>query len=330
MPRPASVVVSATGNIDEQTIRLLDYQKGRILKRFRILFVEGDLAMPPMLRLGRVAMVALIGAWLGTAGGSRAESPEGVRLVRLALRAEIDGQPPLRAERLKQAVSQAPDYAPAHRHRGEVYVGGEWVPVATAEQQAAQNTTLAADARLRDGSPDSAAGHISLAAFCRKNSLTDREKWHWANVLRFQPENSDAIRALGLKKYRNTWLTQEEIEQCQADERRYEAAKARWQPVLKRISQSLKDGGPDERQTALADLQAIDDPAAVPFLESELADADETAQAAAVETAGKIKAEAATLALVRRAVFASSEVVRDAAADQLKRRPIFSYAVVIG
>ena len=107
---------------------------------------------------------------------------------------------------------------------------------------------------------------------------------------------------LGLRKFRNSWLTQEEIDQCQADERRYEAAKPRWQPELKRISQSLQDDAPDQRQAALDDLRAIDDPAAVPFLESEVPEVDETAQATVVETLGKMKSEASTLALMRRAV----------------------------
>ena len=156
--------------------------------------------MNSKLGAGRVATIALIGAWLGLVGSSRAEPPEGVDLVRLALRAEIGGPPALRDERLKQAASRVPDYAPAHWHRGEVCVGGEWVSVAAAEQQAAQDATLAAYSKLRDGSADSAAGHRTLAIFCHKNGLTDRESWHWANVLRFPPDNTDAIRAVGTKK----------------------------------------------------------------------------------------------------------------------------------
>jgi len=112
-----------------------------------------------------------------------------------------------------------------------------------------------------------------LAAFCRKNSLTDRENWHWTNVLRFQPDDTDAIRALGLKKYRNTWLTQEAIDQCEAAERQHEAAKAKWQLPLKRLGQWLENGDPGEREAALAELQAISDAAAIPLLEAEFADA---------------------------------------------------------
>ena len=168
-----------------------------------------------------------------------------------------------------------------------------------------------------------------MAAFCRKNDLPDRERWHWANVLRFQPGNKDAIRALGLRKYGNQWLTQREIEEREQLSREQKEAQQKWQPIVERLRKSLENPDAEQHEPALAELRALDDVAAIPFLEAGFSDADEWIQREAVGTLGKMRDPAATYALLRTSVLAPSESVRDAAADQLKPRPVFSYIPIL-
>ena len=250
-------------------------------------------------------------------------------LVRRALQAEVDGRGELRTKLLERAALASPSHPGSHWYRGEVRVGDAWMAVDKVEQQAAQNPILASYARLRDASPDSARAHFAMAAFCRKNDLPDRERWHWANVLRFQPGNKDAVRALGLRKYGNQWLTQREIEEREQLSREQKEAQQKWQPIVERLRKSLENPDAEQHEPALAELRALDDVAAIPFLEAGFSDADEWIQREAVGTLGKMRDPAATYALLRTSVLAPSESVRDAAADQLKPRPVFSYIPIL-
>ena len=130
-------------------------------------------------------------------------------------------------------------------------------------------------AKRRNTSPDTVAGHTELAAFCRRQGLQDQERLHWAYVWRYQPDHKDAIRALGLKKHGNTWLTSAALKLHEQQEQQEAAAKQRWQPVLARLRQSFTRGDAGSQQQAAAELQAIQDPAAIPVLEAVWEGADQ-------------------------------------------------------
>jgi Pretoxin HINT domain len=276
------------------------------------------------LGIGTVWAAAAIGLAESPASNKTAEG-----LLRQALRAEVDDQPELRDASLQEALRATPDFAPAHWHSGHVRGDGQWVTVPEAERRAAKSSALASYTQLRDSSPDSAAAHQRLATFCRKNGLVDRERWHWANLLRFDPGSREAIRALGLRRYRNAWLTEQEIEYVGQMTRQHEQARQRWQPVLKRLREALESPVTEQREAALAELRTIKEPDAIPFLVAEFPHPEEAIQLEIVGVLGKMPDPPATLALLRFATLGRSEKIADAAAAQLKLRPLFSYMPIL-
>ena len=107
------------------------------------------------------------------------------------------------------------------------------------------------------------------------------------------------------------------------DQRRAQA----WQGQVRRIARGLEHEQAAQRDQAKAELREINDPAAVPALVDELAPADQdesNTQARRVHlmnALGQIDATMATDVLLDFATSASSEPVRYAAVQQLKKKP---------
>ena len=52
---------------------------------------------------------------------------------------------------------------------------------------------------------------IALAKWCLKYHLNDEARFHWANVLKINPQHADALRALDLHRYKGRLLTSAEF-----------------------------------------------------------------------------------------------------------------------
>jgi hypothetical protein len=256
-------------------------------------------------------------------------NPEGHRLVHAALQAELDGSPAQRQRLLAEALEADPDYAPARWHSGHVLEAEGWLTVEEAAERSRANASLAGYRRLRDALPPSAPGHLQLARYCRAHDLKDQERLHWTYLLAFVPDSPEALRALGLRKYKNQYLTADQIEEKEAAEAAHEKLAKHWQAKCSQLRHDLASADTEIRQRALAELRSLRDPQAIAWMDTELADADQDAQLAIVDFLGEMEEQVATLALVRRAVMGSGPEVREAAAQQLRQRPIHSYAPVL-
>jgi hypothetical protein len=135
---------------------------------------------------------------------------------------------------------------------------------------------------LRHQQPDTPAGQMALADWCRDHKLEEQRKLHLKRVLELDPAHEKArgqlgyhmlggqwktrdehMTALGKVPYKGDWMYPQEIEIV---EKKAEATRQRqeWVANLKRWSDWF--GGPKE-QTARANIAAIVDPAAFPALQ---------------------------------------------------------------
>jgi hypothetical protein len=252
------------------------------------------------------------------------------RLVRAALEAEIQNNPAERARLLTEALVLDPDFAPARWHSGFVRIGGEWIEIGEVPKRTAGDGVLAAYRKKRDALVDTADNHRELARWCRKHNLPEEQRVHWAHVLEFNPQDAEALAALGLELYQGRLMTRAQIErEKKAAGERLRATQA-WQPKLLKWRRAIETGVRAKVDEARAELAKISDPAAIPALETVfgLNGSGEKIIAvnrALIETLGRMRDPAATEVLLRRAVLGEPEQVRDLAIEELKKRPMHAY-----
>ncbi len=133
---------------------------------------------------------------------------------------------------------------------------------------------------LRD-MPDTAAGHWTMATWCKENSLKSQALFHQQLVLRHDPNHADARRALGYsmlngrwtkpeefmaqqgyKRYKGEWKLPQQIELLER-QREIELAQKKWRRDLKLWRTWLEGRRVGE---AREQIKRIKDPAAVPGL----------------------------------------------------------------
>lgn len=281
--------------------------------------------------------VALTSATIaaGSAENSGSPRPSAEVMVADALRAEIDGNLAKRRVLLSVAVDAQPDFAPARWHSGQVRTGNDWMSVKDSQAAAAANPARAQYESMRTAAQGSADAQLALARWCRKNGLEDEARFHWSTLLTFQPNNNEALRALGVRWFNGRLMTKPEIAVAKAAiQAAKEAAKAYEQQVA-RWERLLAAGDLKSRNEALQEIRELKDVHAVAALEQitldrELKTNDQFERCQQVSEAwlaalGAMPEQAATLSLVRHAVFSPLASIRDAATAALKERSPHDY-----
>jgi hypothetical protein len=273
------------------------------------------------------------------AGNEPSGSTSAERMVADALRAELTGDATRRAELLHEAIAAAPDYAPARWQSGQVWAGGQWLPVDQAQQAAAADPKRAEYRRLRAAGGETLDGQLALARWCRKYRLEDEARYHWASVLARDPNNDEAQRGLGVRRYNGRLMTFAEIDAAKERSREFRAAAKEFAPQVARWERLLSAGDVNSRDLALREIRALRDTGAIPALEdvtldSRLATNAEFERAmqiglALVEALDQMPGRSATESLVRHAVFAPVVSVREATIVALKKRPLHDYVPVL-
>ncbi len=229
--------------------------------------------------------VLLTGWLLGGAGATSSEHgvAEGLaeRMTREAIAAGAAGEIALREDLLQQATRMVPDHGPARWAQGEVEVDGEWKSIATVQEAARNNQQLQQYEDLKPQLADAtAADHLELARWCRKNNLPDEARYHWLRVLAVDDTNREALRAID-----SVWVDGELVLRsaaANAQTPRYKQRKTNreWRTRIARWERALAAGG-DEAARALAALDAEVDESAIPEFERFAAKARPTTPRAA-------------------------------------------------
>jgi hypothetical protein len=271
------------------------------------------------------------------------ETPDdrAAELVREALIAELEDRPADRTALLREALKIAPQYAPAHWQLGELRYGDRWVTPTDVVLLSRTDAKLQEYLKLRNASVRSLESDLALARWCRRAGLKEEERLHWLAVLSFDPTSREAIAALRLQPYKGQLFTADQLKLVKAEEKRWQEADAHWRPRLTKLADAISPQAPrgksgaaktkqpkseEEREAALAELRAIDDPAAIPWLESIVSRRGGTVALEVVHLLRKWSEQAATESLVRHALFFGAAEPGLAAIEALKERKIDSFA----
>jgi hypothetical protein len=196
---------------------------------------------------------------------------------------------------------------------------------------------------LRRAAPDTLDAQWDLAEWCRQKSLSKEREGHLRRVVALDPEHTLARRALGhvrdkksgawttqdelmsargYVKYKGRYMLPQELELIQQDARVTETEKAWFKKV--RMWHGWLDSERPERQTeALAQLQEIHDPEAVPALSRTFKDvADQDRRRMYVSILSKIGGERPISPLVLQSLWDESRPVREAAIAGLRMRDV--------
>lgn len=285
--------------------------------------------------LGTVGLASAKEITGGKRSGEDLTQNEVQRLFGEAEKAELAGDSAKRETLLHEILTIDPASKLARWHLGQVEVDGKWQSVADVQQQTAADPRFAEYYGLRNQYGDTAAGHLALARWCKRQGLSQEAAFHWAAVLGYQPNHEEALRQLGKQWYRGRLVTYDERAKLQQETKQARKAGKRWATKLAAWERVLKGDETLERYETLKEIRAIDDPNAIAELETatlpnKWADERDVERAltiglAFVDALAKMEKQAATNSLLRHAVWAPSEEVRYAACSALKQRSFYGY-----
>ncbi len=255
-------------------------------------------------------------------------SETATRYVRQALEAELAGDTDMRSNLLRQALELSPDSPAAHWQLGQVRIGDRWVSVVDATKERSDAGTVDQDRQMRNSVPPDYLGQLQMARWCAANGLVEQERLHLLASLR-QRRTPEAIKRLGLVRYKNRLMFPAEVAERQQREKAAEALVKEWKPKLERWTIDINSRDAARRDAALAQIRAIDKPAVIPMLETSFGRIRHEAGEAVVECLSHMPQPEATESLVRYAVLSPHEEVRTAAARALKPRSVFAYAPLL-
>ena len=231
---------------------------------------------------------------------------------------------------LYEALSLDPNCEQARWQLGYVRIGREWVKVDDVPKQVTDDAQLAAYRRRRDALVDTADNQRAMARWCRQHKLPAEARVHWAKLLEFQPQDAEALSALGLQWHMGRLMTRSQIEaERQAAGERKQALR-RWQPQAMKWRIAILGSNQQQADQAIAELKRLDDPAALAALELAFAvnagsGASNRLSRLLIETASRMMHPDATALLLRYAIGPDSEDIRLAACQALKKRPMHTY-----
>lgn len=251
--------------------------------------------------------------------------------VKSALEAEAAGDNGRRNELLAAALADAPDLPLANWHLARVNVLGGWVPTEDAVAAAAADPNVTTYLELRD-KLSSYQEMLALARWCKKHGYSDRGNLHYAQVLAHPRAAADAkaeaVKALDLQPFGNSWLTRAEVAARAAEARQLEAAVTQWGPRLKKLQAAIDGDDYKRRDLAITELHKIDDPSVIAPL-SLFVGAGDRFQEEAIKRLASFEHYEATMAIVRYALDSEVRIVRSQAASALRDRPFHEYVPLL-
>lgn len=240
--------------------------------------------------------------------------------VQLALWCEQNGLNGERLEHLTKAVLIDPRHALARSLLGQVKEGESWLKSDVLAEK------IAADARRaellaeynakRADTAMTAHAQMLLALWCERKGLKPEALAHFTAVTRLNPGHEEAWRKLGCRKVDGRWLNEENALAYEREKTGQRQANRFWSARLANIKRKLAHRG--QRQEAVAGLDAIRDPRAVPAIWYYLVlQGNEVEQRHAVNVLGHLDSQRAAQALALLAAMSPSAEVRRTAAESV-------------
>jgi hypothetical protein len=238
------------------------------------------------------------------------------------LRAEVVGLVDRRMQ-LAGILQAHPESVLAHWHAGFIRDGKSWRSFETPAGADANSATLADYHLQRGNAATTVEGQLQLANWCKMRGLADRERAHLFAALELDAGQAhpELLNRLGYCQVGGVWLGPDEIREWQRANQRTAASLKRWEAKLTQIVNGLA-GSVRQRDHALAELDKIADPLAIPAVELMLSGQSADAAEAAISLFRRIKDVDSSQALAKQALFSQWPEVRKSAAEALKSKPV--------
>src|SRR5262245_7510460 len=182
-----------------------------------------------------------------------------VKTLRHEIVAPVD-----RRSELADALARHPAASLLLWQSGYVREGATWRAVEQAGQSsvdAGADDVIGEYRARREAAPQTTAGQIELADWCRTHKLPDQERAHLRAAMDVQPDadHTATLERLGYVQFGKEWLSREQIAQWQALNQRTAAALKTWGPRLDKIADRL-EGSARRYDAAVASLAQLKDP----------------------------------------------------------------------
>ncbi|QDU76705.1 hypothetical protein Pan97_37600 [Bremerella volcania] len=186
--------------------------------------------------------------------------------------------------------------------------------------------------------PDTIEGQFQMAKWCDQNNLPEKRDYHYNEILKREPDNLEARKALGYERFQNKWIIRDDWMRKQGyvrdggrwrfpqdikmteNDRSIEDQQVEWRKQVRIWRSWLKRGG-DKAQEAAQELRKVTDPnaglAVIELLEDETHPA---VRELLVEALSNIKTPQTTMALVQLAANDPNDSLRDRATIGLEQR----------
>ncbi|PQO25211.1 hypothetical protein C5Y96_25225 [Blastopirellula marina] len=186
--------------------------------------------------------------------------------------------------------------------------------------------------------PDTIEGQFQMAKWCDQNNLPEKRDYHYNEILKREPDNVEARKALGYERFRNKWIIREDWMLSQGfvrdggrwrfpqdvklakNDQDIEYQQIEWRKQVKIWRSWLKRGG-EKAQEAARELQKVNDPnaglAVIETLEDENVPA---VRELLVDALSNINTPQTTMALVKLAANDPNDSLRDRATIGLEKR----------
>lgn len=283
--------------------------------------------------------LVFVGSLSGWSLAEATNVAEGVaeRMTREALAAGAAGDAELRSELLEQAVTVAPEFAPARWAQGQMQVAGEWHSVAEVQQAAQANPHVQEYRDLRS-TANSPQQHLELAKWCQQRELADEARYHWLQVLSASPNHAEALTALDSVWFGGQLVSPAEASQLEAAAAERKKNNRAWKTRITAWERELSKG-PDSAARALAEVDSDVDETAIYAFER-LAKGNQHTKAsdrqrqlqlcnAFLDALAEMPSYEATVSLVRHAVLADDDSLRATAITNLADRPLHEYVPLL-
>jgi hypothetical protein len=258
------------------------------------------------------------------AGDPKTNRSPAAELVAQALEAEVQADLP-RHDALLAAARQAdPDHEPAHWQSGQVRVENRWLTIDAAVDLAPRDERLTEYQALRAKYARDEEGLFILARWCQKNGFKDELRAHASQLFQHRRDDPEVLKMLGLTWHQGQLLSRAQLAARTEDERQANQAQRLWLPRLRELLERMSDPSTGTGTSALAELRAIRDPAAIASLES-LAKNRHDLSLEMPAILGHVPGEKSTDALLRQALLSKWPDVRRTACEHLRNRPPHGY-----
>ena len=133
---------------------------------------------------------------------------------------------------MQEALKKSPEDAATHWQLGQVWINGRWMTPEQAQKAAGRRQAAGRISQTAGPKPPDRRQPGGLGPLVPQKQAADEERAHWQTVLQLQPDNAEAIKALGLRPFAGTLLTPGQIQQVKSQLQTWAKAVDRWRPLV--------------------------------------------------------------------------------------------------